>query len=143
MSSTAAAATLENVLYEKKGAIAFVTVSRPEVLNALHASTLQDLRTASEDARGDAAVRGVILHATHAATHRTRSRAPSHPYRRQDRRTRGLSHRPGERYCVRRRASRARGSDSAADLRQRPGRREVRAGGRKQGTRDQPGRRSG
>jgi enoyl-CoA hydratase/carnithine racemase len=61
MSPTAAAATLENVLYEKKGAIAYVTVNRPKVLNALNAGTLQDLRAAFEDARDDDAVRGVIL----------------------------------------------------------------------------------
>jgi enoyl-CoA hydratase len=61
MSSPATAATLDNVLYEKHGAIAHVTVNRPKVLNALDARTLQDLRAAFEDARGDAAVRGVIL----------------------------------------------------------------------------------
>ena len=61
MSSPATAATLENVLYEKKGAIAYVAVNRPKVLNALNARTLQDLRAAFEDARDDAAVRGVIL----------------------------------------------------------------------------------
>jgi len=32
--SAAAALTLPNVLYEKKGAIAYVTVNRPRVLNA-------------------------------------------------------------------------------------------------------------
>jgi enoyl-CoA hydratase/carnithine racemase len=61
MSSSAAAATLENVSYEKKGAIAYVTVNRPKVLNALNAATVRDLRTAFEDARDDGAVRGVIL----------------------------------------------------------------------------------
>jgi enoyl-CoA hydratase len=61
MSSSAAAATLENVSYEKKGAIAYVTVNRPKVLNALNAATIRDLRTAFEDARDDGAVRGVIL----------------------------------------------------------------------------------
>src|SRR5882672_1715879 len=61
MSSPAAAATLENVSYEKKGAIAYVTVNRPKVLNALNAATIRDLRTAFEDARDDGAVRGVIL----------------------------------------------------------------------------------
>ena len=65
-SSTAAAfsgpaLTLSNVVYEKKGAIAYVTVNRPKVLNALNTPTWADLRTAFEDARGDAAVRGVIL----------------------------------------------------------------------------------
>src|SRR5215472_14509789 len=52
---------LENVLYEKISAIAYVTVNRPQVLNALNAPTWRDLRTAFEDARDDAAVRGVIL----------------------------------------------------------------------------------
>jgi len=61
MSSSAAAATLENVEYEKKGAIAYVTVNRPKVLNALNAATVRDLRTAFENARDDDAVRGVIL----------------------------------------------------------------------------------
>jgi enoyl-CoA hydratase/carnithine racemase len=61
MSSTATTGTLENVLYEKKGAIAYVSVNRPKVLNALNARTLQDLRAGFEDARDDDAVRGVIL----------------------------------------------------------------------------------
>ena len=59
--SSAAALTLANVLYEKKGAIAYVTVNRPKVLNALNTPTWKDLRTAFEDARDDAAVRGVVL----------------------------------------------------------------------------------
>ena len=59
MSSPAAA--LENVLYEKKGAIAYVTVNRPKVLNALSQRTWEDLRAAFELARTDADVRGVIL----------------------------------------------------------------------------------
>ena len=53
--------TLENLLYEKKGPIAHVTLNRPKVLNALNQRTWDDLRTAFEDARDDAAVRGVIL----------------------------------------------------------------------------------
>jgi enoyl-CoA hydratase/carnithine racemase len=60
VSSTAALA-LANVLYEKKGAIAYVTVNRPKVLNALNTPTWKDLRIAFEDARDDTAVRGVIL----------------------------------------------------------------------------------
>src|SRR6516225_3162074 len=59
MSSTTP--TLANVQYEKRGAIAYVTVNRPKVLNALNAATWKDLRTAFEDARDDTAVRGVIL----------------------------------------------------------------------------------
>ena len=52
---------LENVRYEKKGAIAYVTLNRPQVLNALNGALLADLRTALEDARDDASVRGVIV----------------------------------------------------------------------------------
>jgi enoyl-CoA hydratase len=52
---------LENVLCEKKGVIAYVTVNRPKVLNALNTPTWADLRKAFEDARDDAAVRGIIL----------------------------------------------------------------------------------
>ncbi|MHC2626139.1 enoyl-CoA hydratase/carnithine racemase [Bradyrhizobium huanghuaihaiense] len=57
----APAPTLANVLYEKRGAIAYVTVDRPKVLNALNVPTWQDLRTAFEAAQNDPAVRGVIL----------------------------------------------------------------------------------
>jgi enoyl-CoA hydratase/carnithine racemase len=59
--SPAAALTLANVLYEKKSDIAYVTVNRPKVLNALNTPTWKDLRTAFEAARDDVAVRGVIL----------------------------------------------------------------------------------
>ena len=59
--SPTTALTLANVLYEKKGAIAYVTVNRPKVLNALNTPTWRDLRTAFEDARDDVTVRGVIL----------------------------------------------------------------------------------
>jgi enoyl-CoA hydratase/carnithine racemase len=52
---------LANVLYEKRDGIAYVTVNRPKVLNALNTPTWADLRQAFEDARDDAAVRGVIL----------------------------------------------------------------------------------
>jgi enoyl-CoA hydratase/carnithine racemase len=57
----AATLTLANVLYEKKDAIAYVTVNRPKVLNALNTPTWADLRTAFEDARDDKTVHGVIL----------------------------------------------------------------------------------
>jgi enoyl-CoA hydratase/carnithine racemase len=55
------ALTLANIMYQKKGAFAYVTVNRPKVLNAMNKATWADLRTAFEDARDDAAVRGVIL----------------------------------------------------------------------------------
>jgi enoyl-CoA hydratase len=50
-----------NVLYEKAGGIAYVTVNRPKVLNALNTPTWTDLRTAFEKARSDDEVRGAIL----------------------------------------------------------------------------------
>jgi enoyl-CoA hydratase/carnithine racemase len=59
--SLTAAVTLANVAYEKKGAVAYVTVNRPKVLNALNMPTWTDLRTAFEDARDDDSVRGIIL----------------------------------------------------------------------------------
>src|SRR5260370_7608086 len=62
--SSPGALTLENVLYEKRGATAYVIVNRPKVLNALNQKTSADLRTAFEDARDDAAARGVIVTGT-------------------------------------------------------------------------------
>jgi enoyl-CoA hydratase len=56
-----AALTLANVQYEKKGPIAYVTVNRPKVLNALNTPTWTDLKAAFEEAKADASVRGVIL----------------------------------------------------------------------------------
>ncbi len=51
----------ENVLYDKRAGIAYVTVNRPKALNALDTPTWTDLRSALEDARDDVDVRGVIL----------------------------------------------------------------------------------
>jgi enoyl-CoA hydratase len=61
MSTQPTTLALENVLYEKRGAIAYVTVNRPKVLNALSKKTWEELRAAFEDARDDSAVHGVIL----------------------------------------------------------------------------------
>jgi enoyl-CoA hydratase len=61
MSTAVAGLTLENVLYEKKNAIASVTFNRPKVLNALNKAIVAELKATFEDARDDSAVRGVIL----------------------------------------------------------------------------------
>jgi enoyl-CoA hydratase len=61
MSTPGAVLKLENILYEKKGAIAYVTLNRPKVLNALNRRTWEDLREAFDDAREDSTIRGVIL----------------------------------------------------------------------------------
>jgi enoyl-CoA hydratase/carnithine racemase len=59
--SASAALTLANVRYAKRDSIAYVTVDRPKVLNALNTSTWVDLKAAFEVAREDTSVRGVIL----------------------------------------------------------------------------------
>ena len=61
MSSLASAPKLENVLYEKKGPIAYVTLNRPNVLNALSQAVFSELKEVFGDARDEASVRGVIL----------------------------------------------------------------------------------
>src|ERR1700720_110326 len=51
----------ENLLFEKKENIAYITFNRPKVLNALNRKTVEELRDALLDARDDAAVRVVIV----------------------------------------------------------------------------------
>src|SRR5712672_1336415 len=51
----------ENILFEKKDGIAYVTFNRPKVLNALNRKTVEELREALLDAREDSSVRVVIL----------------------------------------------------------------------------------
>src|SRR6202048_3175755 len=51
----------ENLLYEKRDGIAYITFNRPKVLNALNRTTIEELHHALLDARDDAAVRVLIL----------------------------------------------------------------------------------
>jgi enoyl-CoA hydratase len=51
----------ENLLYEKKDAIAFITVNRPAVRNALNSQTVRELSAAFDQAKNDADVRVAIL----------------------------------------------------------------------------------
>jgi enoyl-CoA hydratase/carnithine racemase len=51
----------ENLLYEKRDGIAFLTFNRPKVLNALNRKTMEELQHALLDARGDEATRVLIL----------------------------------------------------------------------------------
>ncbi len=53
--------TFSNILLEKKNAIAYVTVNRPKVLNALNMATMEELRAAFHDIKNDDGVRVVIL----------------------------------------------------------------------------------
>ena len=51
----------ENILVEKKNSIAYVTVNRPKVLNALNMATMDDLRAAFHDIKNEKGIRVVIL----------------------------------------------------------------------------------
>jgi enoyl-CoA hydratase/carnithine racemase len=53
--------TFENLLYEKRDRIAYVTLNRPKVLNALNTPTWADLHAAFSDAQADPSILGVIL----------------------------------------------------------------------------------
>src|SRR2546429_1045465 len=53
--------TFSNILFEKKNSIAYVTVNRPKVLNALNMATMEELRAAFHEIKNDASVRVVIL----------------------------------------------------------------------------------
>jgi enoyl-CoA hydratase/carnithine racemase len=54
----------EKVLYEKKGAVAYVTLNRPEVKNAIDVETHELLRSVWTDFRDDADMRVAILTGT-------------------------------------------------------------------------------
>jgi enoyl-CoA hydratase len=51
----------ENILLEKRNSIAYVTVNRPKVLNALNMATLEELRGAFHDIKNDKNIRVVIF----------------------------------------------------------------------------------
>ncbi len=51
----------ENLIYEKKDGIGWLTFNRPKVLNALNRKTVEELREALTDAKNDEGVRVVIL----------------------------------------------------------------------------------
>jgi enoyl-CoA hydratase/carnithine racemase len=51
----------ENILFEKKNSIAYVTINRPKVLNALNMATMEELRAAFHDIKNDSGVRVVIM----------------------------------------------------------------------------------
>jgi enoyl-CoA hydratase/carnithine racemase len=51
----------DNLLLERDGAVALVTINRPKVLNALNAQTLDELRRAMLDLGHDDSVRALVL----------------------------------------------------------------------------------
>jgi enoyl-CoA hydratase len=53
--------SFENLLVDRDGAVAILTINRPPVLNALDSPTLDELRRAVLDVKHDAAVRVLII----------------------------------------------------------------------------------
>jgi enoyl-CoA hydratase len=51
----------ENLLVTREGAVALVTINRPQVLNALNTATIDELRTMAEELADDVSVRAVII----------------------------------------------------------------------------------
>ena len=52
---------LENVILEKEGHLAVVTINRPKALNALNSATLKDLDIVLDDLAKDSDIYAVIL----------------------------------------------------------------------------------
>jgi enoyl-CoA hydratase len=53
--------SFNNLIYEKRSRVAYVTVNRPKALNALNQATLAEIREAMDAARTDTDVGGVII----------------------------------------------------------------------------------
>jgi enoyl-CoA hydratase len=64
MSSTEVSTTFENITYEVKGSIGYITMNRPKVMNALNRRTVEELNAAFHAAKEDATVKGIILTGT-------------------------------------------------------------------------------
>jgi enoyl-CoA hydratase len=52
--------TVENLMVEKRGRVAVVTINRPEKLNALNIRTREEIVTVLEELRGDDEIRVVV-----------------------------------------------------------------------------------
>ncbi len=61
MASSVLTQTYENLKFDKRDQIAYVTVARPKVLNALNAATMEELRSVFTALKDDTEVRVVIL----------------------------------------------------------------------------------
>ena len=53
--------TFDNLLIERDGPVAILTINRPKVLNALNTQTLDELRRALMELGNDASVRAIVL----------------------------------------------------------------------------------
>jgi enoyl-CoA hydratase len=61
MSATEISTGFENITYEVRGSIGYITLNRPKVMNALNRKTVEELNAAFHAAKEDAAVKGIIL----------------------------------------------------------------------------------
>jgi enoyl-CoA hydratase len=61
MSATEVPGRFENISYEIKGPICYITMNRPKVMNALNRRTVEELNTAFHAAKEDVTVKGIIL----------------------------------------------------------------------------------
>src|SRR6202051_4639865 len=61
MSHNLSVPSFDALLYEKRNSIAYVTLNRPEVMNALNQEAIAELRAAFEDSQDDPQIRGVII----------------------------------------------------------------------------------
>jgi enoyl-CoA hydratase len=61
MSATEVPGSFENISYEIKGPICYITMNRPKVMNALNRRTVEELNTAFHAAKEDVTVKGIIL----------------------------------------------------------------------------------
>jgi enoyl-CoA hydratase len=53
--------SFDNLLLDRDGAIVVVTINRPKVLNALNSQTIDELRRAMLECKGDEQVRAIVL----------------------------------------------------------------------------------
>lgn len=56
--------TMSEVSYERRGPVAWITLNRPQVLNALTPAMISDVRRAGEDAQADDDIRVVVITGT-------------------------------------------------------------------------------
>jgi enoyl-CoA hydratase len=61
MSATEVPGSFENITYEVRGSIGYITLNRPKVMNALNRRTVEELNAAFHVAKDDETVKGIIL----------------------------------------------------------------------------------
>src|SRR5258708_23367904 len=61
MSAIEVSTSFENITYEVRGSIGYITLNRPKVMNALNRRTVEELNAAFHVAKEDATIKGIIL----------------------------------------------------------------------------------